>query len=95
MNHFDIITGEHPTAEKIAAIRERNGEALAENAREAAAHGTTVEDEAWGEDVEIRELLAAIDHVTEVLREAQRNNGGYGFLRDLLEYLGATEEVPA
>ena len=34
-------------------------------------------------------------HVVETLREAQRNNGGYGFVRDLLEYLGATEEVPA
>lgn len=34
-------------------------------------------------------------HVVETLREAQRNNGGYGFVRSLLEYLGATEEVPA
>lgn len=74
-NHFDTITGEHPVAAKIAAIRERNSKALATN-------------EAWGEDIEIRELLVAIDHVTETLREAQRNNGGYGFVRDLLEYLG-------
>lgn len=74
-NHFDTITGEHPVAAKIAAIRERNSKALATN-------------EAWGEDIEIRELLAAIDHVIETLREAQRNNGGYGFVRDLLEYLG-------
>lgn len=34
-------------------------------------------------------LLAAIDHVIDVLREAQANNGGYGFVRGLLEYLGA------
>lgn len=39
-------------------------------------------------------LLEAIDHVIAVLREAQRNNGGYGFVRGLLEYLGA-EEVEA
>ena len=54
------------------------------------AHGAGI---ANGKDV--GELLAAIDHVVETLREAQRNNGGYGFVRGLLEYLGATEEVPA
>lgn len=91
-NHFDIITGEHPAAEKIAAIRERNGEALTNNAAEAAHHGTAVEDEAWGEDIEIRELLAAIDHVIAVLRQAERCGGGYGFARQLLRYLGADQE---
>ena len=31
-------------------------------------------------------------HVIDVLREAQANNGGYGFVRGLLEYLGAEEK---
>lgn len=33
------------------------------------------------------------EHVIEVLREAQREGGGYGFVRGLLEYLGATEDT--
>lgn len=40
-------------------------------------------------------LLHAIDHVIDVLRDAQAEGGGYGFVCDLLAYLGATEEVPA
>lgn len=32
-------------------------------------------------------------HVIDVLRDAERNNGGYGFVRDILRYLGADQEV--
>lgn len=41
---------------------------------------------------DVADLLAAIDHVIAVLRQAERCGGGYGFARQLLRYLGADQE---
>lgn len=42
--------------------------------------------------VALRHERGRVEHVIEVLRAARDNNGGYGFVRGLLEYLGAEEE---
>lgn len=36
---------------------------------------------------DVRDLLDVVDHVVDVLRDAKRNNGGYGFVLHLLQYL--------
>lgn len=48
----------------------------------------------WAEDIltALRHERGRVEHVIEVLRAARDNNGGYGFVRGLLEYLGAEEE---
>ena len=61
-SHWDIMkTG--TMAAKVAAIRKRNAETMTAAREYAEQEGTDPDDEAWGEDVEIRELLAVIDHI--------------------------------
>lgn len=49
----------------------------------------------WAESIlyALQHERGRVEHVIEVLRTARDNNGGYGFVRGLLEYLGAEEEA--
>ena len=48
----------------------------------------------WAESIlaALQHERRRVEHIIEVLRDADRNNGGYGFVRDILRYLGADQE---